>query len=324
MTRSFDDGQTWVPNIRASAQTWDWSLNLPLDGSGYGFIGDYQGIASNNDFDFPFWNATANLGENAENYQEIFIALVPTDLLQVDLSPSLKTVSPAQVAPGEALTFSVVLANTGPDEAPAARLTDTLPVSTTYVAGSLSFPPGVGTGGYDPATRAITWTGPVSAGVPVTVTFQATVGLAVADHQVIENVAHIADGAGGLYERTAAAEVLVAPFVVSTSPGDGESGVPVGAPLVVTFSAPVVAATLHYTTTPDPGGWSATWSPDYTVVTLVHSPLAYLEVYTARVTVEDAEGQALVPGPAPNPWTFSTQGPPTRRLYLPLVRKGGG
>jgi hypothetical protein len=77
MTRSFDEGVSWESNMRASEQTWDWTLNLPLDGSGNGFIGDYQGIASNNDYDFPFWNATANLGENAENYQEVFVALVP-------------------------------------------------------------------------------------------------------------------------------------------------------------------------------------------------------------------------------------------------------
>jgi hypothetical protein len=79
MTRSFDDGQTWVPNIRASEQTWDWTLNLPLDGSGNGFIGDYQGIASNDYYDFPFWNATANLGDNVENYQEVFVARVPVE-----------------------------------------------------------------------------------------------------------------------------------------------------------------------------------------------------------------------------------------------------
>ncbi len=85
MTRSFDEGQTWDPNIRASAQTWDWTLNLPLDGSGYGFIGDYQGIASNNDYDFPFWNATANLGENAENYQEVFVARVPVEAQTVHI-----------------------------------------------------------------------------------------------------------------------------------------------------------------------------------------------------------------------------------------------
>jgi hypothetical protein len=83
VTRSFDDGQSWVPNIRASAQTWDWTLNLPLDGSGDGFIGDYQGIASNNEYDFPFWNATANLGANAENYQEVFVARLPVAMVHV-------------------------------------------------------------------------------------------------------------------------------------------------------------------------------------------------------------------------------------------------
>lgn len=83
VTCSFDDGQTWVPNIRASAQTWDWTLNLPLDNGGNGFIGDYQGIASSNTYDFPFWNATANLGENAENYQEVFVAQVPVQTVHV-------------------------------------------------------------------------------------------------------------------------------------------------------------------------------------------------------------------------------------------------
>jgi hypothetical protein len=83
MTRSFDEGQIWMPNTRASAQTWDWSINLPLDGSGYGFIGDYQGIASSNEYDFPFWNATANMGSNAENYQEIFVARVPVQTTHV-------------------------------------------------------------------------------------------------------------------------------------------------------------------------------------------------------------------------------------------------
>jgi len=76
LTRSFDRGQTWTPNQRASAQSWDWTLNLPLAGPD-GFIGDYQGLASNNDYDFPFWNSTANLGQNPDNHQQVFVALVP-------------------------------------------------------------------------------------------------------------------------------------------------------------------------------------------------------------------------------------------------------
>lgn len=76
MTRSTDGGRTWAPNLRASAQSWDWTLNLPLAG-GDGFIGDYQGIASSNAYDFPFWNATANLGQNPDNHQQVFVARVP-------------------------------------------------------------------------------------------------------------------------------------------------------------------------------------------------------------------------------------------------------
>jgi uncharacterized repeat protein (TIGR01451 family) len=208
MTRSFDRGQTWVPNLRASAQTWDWSLNLPLDGSGYGFIGDYQGIASSNAVDFPFWNATANLGENGENYQEVFVAHVPV----IDLSPSTKSVDPAAVLPGGTLTYTVVLAGAGSD-APAVYLTDTLPISTTYVPGSLDFPPGSGTGGYNPAGRTITWTGPISSGLPVTVTFQATVDVSLPDGAAITNVAVISDSLA-MYERAATAHVHVPTYRV--------------------------------------------------------------------------------------------------------------
>ncbi len=77
LTRSFDDGVTWGPNIRVSAQTWDWTLNLPLADRNTGFIGDYQGLASSDDYDYPVWNATANLGDNDDNHQQIFVARVP-------------------------------------------------------------------------------------------------------------------------------------------------------------------------------------------------------------------------------------------------------
>lgn len=91
LTRSVDDGLTWEPNARVSAQTWDSSLNLPLTGNQMGFIGDYQGLASSNDFDFPFWNATANLGENPGNHQQVFVARVP--------APAAPTVTPPTPTP---------------------------------------------------------------------------------------------------------------------------------------------------------------------------------------------------------------------------------
>jgi hypothetical protein len=79
LTRSTDGGLTWEPNIRASAQTWDWRINLPMVNRNTGFIGDYQGLASSNGYDYPVWSATANLGDNPRNRQQVFVARVPAD-----------------------------------------------------------------------------------------------------------------------------------------------------------------------------------------------------------------------------------------------------
>ena len=316
VTRSYDGGQTWIPNIRASAQTWDWSINLPLDGSGYGFIGDYQGIASNDAYDFPFWNATANLGENAENYQEAFVALIPVPFF--DLSPS-KTVEPGLVDPGGALTYTLSLDNAGPEGRPGVRLTDTLPISTTYLPGSLSYSSGAG--GYDPATGAITWTGTVTADQPVTVTFRAAVDPAAPDGAAITNTATIRDSQGRLYDRTAVAKVSIPPTIVHTYPIDGQAGVPITAPLVITFSEPIDVASWVLAITPDPGLEPSVWSPDLTAVTVHHLPFAYDQRYTVTVAAADLDGRSLVPGPVPNPWSFTTGARPLVRVYLPLVTK---
>ncbi|MGD8625895.1 MAG: Ig-like domain-containing protein, partial [Anaerolineae bacterium] len=321
MTRSFDEGVTWVPNIRASAQTWDWTLNLPWTGSD-GFIGDYQGIASNDDYDFPFWNATADLGENPDRYQQVFVARVPAVQEPVwDLSPSSKYVEPGVVQPGDPLTYTLILENAGPDDAPAVHMTDTLPLSTTYISGSLAF--SAGAGGYDPATQAITWTGPLSVGLPVTGTFRVTVGLDLEEGAVVTNTALISDGASTLYEIevTATVHVPLPPMILVTDPADGSSSVPITASLVVTFNEPLIAGSLAYTITPPVSDTLVAWNTAGTVLTLSHGGLAYSQTYTVTVAAHDLEGLALVPGPVPNPWSFTTGAapPPPRRYYLPLV-----
>lgn len=77
MARSHDGGATWEPNVRVSAQTWDWSISLPMVNPTTGFIGDYQGLASTADADIAFWNATADLGDNPRRRQQVFVARVP-------------------------------------------------------------------------------------------------------------------------------------------------------------------------------------------------------------------------------------------------------
>jgi methionine-rich copper-binding protein CopC len=96
------------------------------------------------------------------------------------------------------------------------------------------------------------------------------------------------------------------PFIVSITPVDGDVDVPITTSLVITFSEPVVTATLAYTASPDPGGWGAAWSADQNILTLTHSAFAYLQTYTATISVQDDDGQPLVAGPVPNPWSFTT------------------
>ena len=314
MTRSYDEGGTWVPNFRVSAQTWDWSLNLPITRSDYGFIGDYQGLASSEGFDFPFWNATANLGENPDNHQQVFLARIPYPF--INLAPT-KSVEPDIVRPGETLTYTIVIANSGPDNATAVRLTDTLPSDVTYVSGSLAYPPGIGTGEYESASRSIMWNGPVSMSTPVTITFQATARTGLAEGAIIQNAATINNGAGVDYERTATSTVTAPPFIANASPADGALGVPVTAPLIVTFSEAMNTGSLQYAVSPDPGGWAATWSPDRKTLTLNHNDWSRPQAYTVTVNARDGNNESLVQGPVPNPWSFSTDESPVIAATYP-------
>jgi hypothetical protein len=80
LARSQDGGRTFTDR-RASAHMWDPAINAPTSTSGQ-FIGDYQGLAADDDLAIPFWNDTQlnNLpASNPEHspYQEVFAARIP-------------------------------------------------------------------------------------------------------------------------------------------------------------------------------------------------------------------------------------------------------
>ena len=80
LARSNDGGQTFF-DLRASQSLWDPSVNAPTSVSGK-FIGDYQGLAADDRFAYPFWNDTQlnNLPKKSRRYspwQEVFSARVP-------------------------------------------------------------------------------------------------------------------------------------------------------------------------------------------------------------------------------------------------------
>ena len=111
MTRSYDGGQTWVPNLRVGGEAFDWSVNLPIvntDRNGFatGFIGDYQGIAGTREADIAFWAATSDLGDNPENRQQIFAAIVTAGRYDPPPSPTPSPEPTATPSPTPGVTAS--------------------------------------------------------------------------------------------------------------------------------------------------------------------------------------------------------------------------
>jgi uncharacterized repeat protein (TIGR01451 family) len=106
-----------------------------------------------------------------------------------DLTASTKTVDRGLALPGELLQYTVRLVNDGDMDAGHVRLTDTLPVSTTY-HGGLWQSQGVATC----VNGIVTWEGPVNAGDVVEITYKVRLIDALSDGETITNVATVEDG----------------------------------------------------------------------------------------------------------------------------------
>ncbi len=147
---------------------------------------------------------------------------INTDLLiPSDLSASSQSLAPALIIPGDALTCTLTLRNSGPGPA-AAVLTDTLPLGAVYQPGSLWATSG--DYGFDPAQGVITWTGMLSGSGEATVGFLLAADLDLADGTTITNVASLANlSMGETLTLTAAARVDAAPPATTiTDPWPGQ------------------------------------------------------------------------------------------------------
>ena len=103
--------------------------------------------------------------------------------------------------------------------------------------------------------------------------------------------------------------ICVKPFVVSTGPAEGAADVPLGPPIVVTFSERMDPATTSVTTVPA-AAFTAMWDGTGRVLTLDHAPFLKCTEYEVTAAGTDLDGNGLVPGPVPNPWRFATACPP--------------
>ncbi|MGH2478172.1 MAG: sialidase family protein [Ktedonobacteraceae bacterium] len=71
LAQSIDYGNSFLPNVRVTTQSWNPTVGAPVDEFGSLFIGDYQGLTADNAFVHPFWNDTRT------GRQEIFTAAIP-------------------------------------------------------------------------------------------------------------------------------------------------------------------------------------------------------------------------------------------------------
>ena len=342
IVRNYADGDgDWSPNRRSGAQAWDPDINLPMTngGAGPGFIGDYQGLASLPDRDIAFFNATADLGQNPTRNQQVFAAHLPSEPLEY----SQLDIEPASASGGATITVSLEIHNAGALDFNRVSLTHTLPISVDFIADSIIDPSAAAS--YDPDSRTIRWTGSIDAQGKLELLYRAQVIDAVLEDERILFEASLARDDGRPLFIEDLLTISQPPQILSTIPPDGTEEVALGMVPIIRFSKPIDVDSFRVETmiampfaalaerdwndapiwqrqATEPGlephriddidqdeRWQYFWSPDRKTVSLRHDdPLLLGAWYDLHIHAWDDHGQALVAGPVPNPFGFTTEG----------------
>ena len=141
----------------------------------------------------PLANGTiiTNTAPIVENGIKTYTRTVTTTVLSAPrLTNSTKEVTSNSVGYGGILTYTITLLNDG-TQGSTVYLTDTIPSGTQYRPGTVDWTPGVGSGSYVTGTNQVLWTGIITAGTSVTVTFE--VSITIATTGIITNAALIDD-----------------------------------------------------------------------------------------------------------------------------------
>ncbi len=155
--------------------------------------------------------ARIHIGQTAFDRKAVITLIPAQPVPHPDLFQSFKSASRWILSPGESLTYSIHLRNTGNSPA-LADVTDTVPAQLAYTDGSVT-----GGGIYDPATKTLNWTGiSVPPASVVDLSFDVTPVNTVTHPTPVINEAVISTTAGVLHRQ---AWIVLLPASPNPAPG---------------------------------------------------------------------------------------------------------
>ncbi|MCP4540838.1 MAG: DUF11 domain-containing protein [Chloroflexi bacterium] len=137
--------------------------------------------------------------------------------------------TPTRAQPTKLVTYTAVLANHGDMHVPLAVYSDTLPANATWVGNVQITPPGAGATGY--ADGVFQWMGPLTVGLPVTISYQVQLDNLLPIGMQITNTATVNDGITNTVTLTAPAVTIYSEPTLDTSTLDAPARVRPGDPL---------------------------------------------------------------------------------------------
>ncbi|MFZ1238294.1 MAG: hypothetical protein WAV66_03015, partial [Anaerolineae bacterium] len=136
----------------------------------------------------------------------VTLAAASSLLATADLTPSVLAADRAWAAPGQAVTYTLVISNAGNMASPQTWLTATLPVSLSAPLWLTATAPALL---YDDASRQVRWQGPAAPASPVTVSFSSTISPTLTACGSVTLPAGLTDFWGRTLTRTVAVNLAV-------------------------------------------------------------------------------------------------------------------
>jgi len=98
------------------------------------------------------------------------------------------------------------------------------------------------------------------------------------------------------------------PTLLSTTPMNNETNVPINESIIMRFSKSINENTFSFSCTPNPGGWNTIWNGTSSQVMLTHRDFLSDTIYEINIThAEDLIGNPLVSHLIETKWTFETK-----------------